>query len=253
VGLSGYVHEASGAPLYLLAGEDEVLYRVWAEPDQASLDALPEMYAAHGMTSEQVARGRRLTERTRRMLRLPPRTAVRTLADADELRLGPHTYRVIWTPGHSDHHMCLLRDDGILFAGDHILPSITPNIGWYPHGRPDPLGDYYASLAAVRDLPARLVLPGHGRPFAGLAARADALRDHHEERAEQIVAILADAPSPEGYSAMAVAEMLFGQRLHSDDDRRFALVESLAHLEHLRLASRAERVEDDGGKVYFRV
>ena len=104
----------------------------------------------------------------------------------------------------------------------------------------------------MRDLPARLVLPGHGRPFVDLAARADALRAHHEERGERITAILAGAATSRGYSAMAVAEKLFGQRLHGDDDRRFALVESLAHLEHLRLAGRARRVEDGEGRVYYR-
>lgn len=252
VGLAGYIHEASGAPVYLLTGEDDVLFRVWAER-QPAFDALGVMYAAHGMTPEQVTRSRKITERTRRMLRLPPRDSVRALANGDELRLGPHTYQIIWTPGHSDYHMCLLRDDGILIAGDHILPTITPNIGWYPYARPDPLGDYYASLANTRDLPAQLVLPGHGRPFADLAARVDALRAHHLERSEQIADILAAASPLEGQSAMAVAETLFGHRLRSEDDRRFALVESLAHLEHLRLAGRVESVADQAdGRVTYR-
>ncbi|HEU5438109.1 MAG TPA: MBL fold metallo-hydrolase [Ktedonobacterales bacterium] len=254
VGLAGYIHEASDAPVYLLTGEDDVLYRVWAEREPAAFDALGTMYAAHGMTPEQVTQSRKITERTRRMLRLPPHAAVRALADGDELRLGSHTYQIIWTPGHSDYHMCLLRDDGILVAGDHILPAITPNIGWYPHARPDPLGDYYSSLANVRDLPAHLVLPGHGRPFADLAARVDALHAHHQERSEQIAGILAAPPPPEGHNAMTVAETLFGQRLRSEDDRRFALVESLAHLEHLRLAGRVESIADgEDGRVKYRL
>lgn len=254
VGLAGYIHEASGAPVYLLTGEDEVLYRVWAERESAAFESLGTMYAANGMTPVQVMQSRKITERTRRMLRLPPRDAVRPLADGDELRLGPHIYQIIWTPGHSDYHMCLLRDDGILIAGDHILPTITPNIGWYPHARPDPLGDYYASLANVRDLPAHLVLPGHGQPFADLTARVDALRAHHQERSEQIADILAAAPPAEGHNAMTVAETLFGHRLRSEDDRRFALVESLAHLEHLRLAGRVESVaSDEGGRVTYRL
>jgi hypothetical protein len=44
--------------------------------------------------------------------------------------------------------------------------------------------------------------------------------------------------------------MLFGERLRNDDDRRFALVECLAHLEHLRLDGRIQRIERDELIVY---
>ena len=92
------------------------------------------------------------------------------------LALGDHRYQVIWTPGHSDYHLCLLRDDGLFIAGDHILPHITPNIGLYVGARPNPLADYFRSLERVAPLPART---GAARPwaaFAGLAERAAELR-----------------------------------------------------------------------------
>lgn len=254
IGLSGWVAAASGAPVTMLEGEDQALLRVWdpaggPEP----FEALSAMYAAHGLTPEQVGNVRAITERIRHVLRLPPREAVRTVRDGETLRLGTHDYRVIWTPGHSDHHMVLLRDDGLLLVGDHVLPHITPNIGWYPHNRPNPLQDYYESLAKVRDLPATLVLPGHGHPFADLAARTDELRAHHEERSSEVLAILAAAPGGVGVSAARVAQALFGDRLRNDDDRRFALVECLAHLEHLRLSGRASQIERDGTITYTAV
>ena len=72
-------------------------------------------------------------------------------------------WRVVATPGHADGHLCLVRD-GVLVAGDHLL-DISPAVGLYPHGDPDPLGDYLESLSARRVLAPRIVYPGHGEPI----------------------------------------------------------------------------------------
>jgi glyoxylase-like metal-dependent hydrolase (beta-lactamase superfamily II) len=248
IGLSGHIAAAAGAPVYLLAGEDRRMYDVWSSSRPEALAAVEAAYIANGMSPEEAAGGRKGTERTRRILRLPPPEAVRLLEDGGELRLGAHTYAILWTPGHSDYHLCLLRGDGLFIAGDHILPGITPNIGYYPGARPDPLGDYYSSLARVRDLPVRLVLPGHRLPFSDLGGRVDELRAHHHARSEAILTLV--ALRPEGMSAAAVAAAVFGDRLRDSDDRRFALVEMLAHLEHLRGQGVVARVERDGLTTY---
>ncbi len=247
VGLSGMIHDASGAPVYMLSGEDETLYTVWGAGESA-FAAVEHMYEENGLPAQYLLDAQAGVRRVRRMPRLAPREVVQTLADGETLRLGEHTYSVVWTPGHADHHMCLLRDDDVFFAGDHILPHITPNIGWYPNARPDPLRDYYASLARVRDLPARLVLPGHGRPFAGLAQRVDALRAHNEERGQRVRALLAASPS--GIDAGSIAADIFGVRLRTGDDWRFALVETLAHLEYLKHDGLAARDVREGHILY---
>lgn len=256
IGLSGLIHEASGAPVYMLAQEDEIMYHVWGEPNAAALRAAVATFAQHGLSLGERAADPRDTaahaasrEAARAVARpngfsLPPRDAIHTLTDGATLTLGRWRYQVIWTPGHSDYHMCLLREDGVFISGDHILPAITPNIGLYPEARPDPLADYYASLAKVRDLPARIVAPGHGLPFAGLAERADALREHHIERSGLIRGLV--ERQPEGATANEVASELFGARLRSVDDRRFALAETLSHLEHLRAQGLLHQERRDG-------
>lgn len=249
IGLSGLIQEAAGAPIYMLAGEDARMFDVWSPSNADTFAALGAMYAANGIEGDEVETARMSSVRTRRLLRLPRRETVRLLEDGDELRLGRHTYRVYWTPGHSDYHMCLLREDGLFVAGDHILPKITPNIGLYPYARPNPLRDYLASIQRVRDLPARLVLPGHGKPFTRLAERVDELREHHEERGEAVRGVLREHPG--GMHAAAVAADIFGPRLRTPDDHRFALVEMLAHLEYLRERGLAVRDERDG-RVTFR-
>ncbi len=247
IGLSGTVFAASGGPVYLLEGEDERLYGVWSADADATLTRVDEMYAANGLPEPLSTGAASATRKLRRILRLAPRDAVQTLTDEQELRLGSHSYRVLWTPGHSDYHLCLLRDDGVFFAGDHILPTITPNIGLYPQGRPNPLQDYLTSLDRVAPLSARIVLPGHGRPITGLAERAAALRAHHEGRSAAIRTLLAGAP--DGTNAATIAGTLFAGRLNTPDDWRFALAETLAHLEYLRIEGLAQR---DGHAGIFR-
>lgn len=246
IGLSGLIHRAAAAPVYMLAREDEDMYQVWGEPFSPALLATVRSFAEHGLVLEDNAADPRASSPgvLPPGFSLPPASAIRTVTDGEKLTLGHWSYQVIWTPGHSDYHMCLLRSDGVFIAGDHILPSITPNIGLYPNSRPDPLNDYYASLKRVRDLPARIVAPGHGLPFAGLAERADALREHHIERSAIIRGLV--ERQPEGCTANDIAGELFGDRLRSVDDRRFALAETLAHLEHLRAQGRAQIERQDG-------
>jgi glyoxylase-like metal-dependent hydrolase (beta-lactamase superfamily II) len=248
IGLAGDIHAAANAPVRLLAEEADNLFRIWDDPEMAGLRAANAMYATHGMPAESVASGMQGSARLRRLVHLPPRAAIAPLAAGAALRLAGHSYRVLWTPGHADHHLCLLRADGVLVAGDHVLPRITPNIGLYPNSRPNPLRDYFTSLAAVRDLPVRLVLPGHGRPFADLAGRVDELIVHHEERADEIVRLL--AARPEGATAFALAVELFGERLSAVEQQRFALAETLAHLEDLRERGLVHR-RDDVAPVLF--
>lgn len=248
IGLAGPIHAASGAPIHMLADEAERLFRVWGDPDLTALTQADTFLAANGMPTadlEQIARANRAV---RRAIHLPPEAAIRPLADDQSIRLAGMAYRAIWTPGHADYHLCLLREDGLFIAGDHILPRITPNIGLYPNARPNPLQDYLDSLVRVRDLPVRLALPGHGRPFTDLAGRVDELRAHHAERAEQTLALL--AAEPDGDDAYRLATALFAGRLRTPDDHRFAVAETLAHLEALRAEGRAERIERSDRVTY---
>ncbi|MBS7638717.1 MBL fold metallo-hydrolase, partial [Candidatus Bathyarchaeota archaeon] len=71
----------------------------------------------------------------------------RKVRDGDLIPLEGSTLEVFWTPGHSREHICLLETErGILFTGDHILPSITPHIGLRKLDGSDPLRDYLGSL-----------------------------------------------------------------------------------------------------------
>ena len=164
-----------------------------------------------------------------------PADASVQLDGAERIKVGRRTLRVEWTPGHSPGHVCLY-DEGerLLFAGDHILPELSPNIGLHPQSTPDPLHDYLAGLRRMAALAPARVLPAHGRPFDGAESRVGVLIAHHTRRFEQIVEIVT---SPEEKSAWQVALELWGPR-ENLYEKRLALQEGLAHLQALAVDGR---------------
>ena len=153
-------------------------------------------------------------------------------------------WRVIATPGHSDGHLSLHRGD-VLIAGDTLLTPITPAIGLYPESRPDPLGDYVDTLARLAELAPRISYGGHGIPVENPAERCAETIAHHEDRLDRTAAALGAEPRS-GYD---VSHDLFGHELPAIQ-RRFAVAETLSHLERLVSLGRAERGGDDRSVTY---
>jgi glyoxylase-like metal-dependent hydrolase (beta-lactamase superfamily II) len=133
----------------------------------------------------------------------------------------------------------------VLVAGDHLLAGITPAVGLYPESRPDPLADNLASLRRTVELAPRVVLPGHGEPILDAESRAAELLAHHAQRLEETEAALSPAPQT-GYEVLLA---LFGADL-APTQRRFAVAETLSHLEHLVAQARAARHEDGRSVSY---
>ncbi len=249
IGLVGVLQQATGAPLYLLDVEEPVARRVWVDDYAFRVRVVVEMLARHGVPAPWVEEaGRRLSGL--RDLVAPFRETV-TVRDGDVLDVDGFSARVLWTPGHSDGHMVLLDHGGRLFCGDHVLPEVSPNISLYPGARPDPLGDYLESLHKVRDLPARVALPGHGEPITRWTARVDELVEHHRTRLEAAYRCV----PPEGATAFQVAQRLFfdghpdGAGPH-DVPLPLAVGEAAAHLERLCRTGRLAR--EEGPPVVYR-
>ena len=159
------------------------------------------------------------------------------LDGAELVGMGNHTLRVEWTPGHSPGHVCLYEGlTGLLFAGDHVLPELSPNIGLHPQSTPDPLHDYLQGLKRMAALAPKLVLPAHGRPFSDIAGRVDALVSHHARRLDQILEIVGRQEK----SGWQVALELWGPR-ENLYEKRLALQEGLAHLQALAVEGRIEK------------
>jgi glyoxylase-like metal-dependent hydrolase (beta-lactamase superfamily II) len=142
---------------------------------------------------------------------------------------------VLDLPGHADGHIGLVRD-GVLVAGDHLLPDISPAVGRYADGRPDPLGAYLESLRRTVELAPDLALPGHGDPIDDPVGRALELIAHHRDRLDATAAALAGGPR----NAYDVSLTLFPGDL-DPSGRRFAVAETLAHLERLETEGKVVR------------
>jgi glyoxylase-like metal-dependent hydrolase (beta-lactamase superfamily II) len=153
-------------------------------------------------------------------------------------------WNVVELPGHADGHLGFLRD-GVLIAGDHLLDRISPAVGLYPDSRPDPLGDYLASLERTIELAPEIVYAGHGEPISNAAERARELIAHHRERLDDTAGALKN----KGRTAYEISLDVFGPEL-GPTQRRFAVAETLSHLERLVREGRAGRSGDDGTVTY---
>jgi glyoxylase-like metal-dependent hydrolase (beta-lactamase superfamily II) len=146
-------------------------------------------------------------------------------------RVGP--FEVIWTPGHARGHVCLYdRSARRLIAGDHVLPTITPHVGWEEDE--DALGNFLRSIDLVSRLDAVEVLPSHGDIFSNLGERCREIAVHHEWRCELVRrAVTEGARTPH-----EVVETLWqpGRFATSPFQYRFAIYEVMAHLRHLGIA-----------------
>jgi glyoxylase-like metal-dependent hydrolase (beta-lactamase superfamily II) len=162
------------------------------------------------------------------------------------LDLGGRTIDAISTPGHTQgHYVFADAGHGLLFAGDHVLPTITPSIGFEPKWVEQPLRDFLDSLAKVRALPDLRLLPAHGPVTESSHARIDELVVHHDHRLELCLAAVADGAR----TAWEVAGLIPWTRHERRRDELgpfdavLAAFETLAHLELLHLQDRVVRTE----------
>lgn len=251
VGLAGWLCERWGVRLWMTRGE-------WLFARTLSLDARPapppEATAhqrAAGWSEERLAAAAaKPWDFFARHVSPVPLSIVRMQA-GDDIRIGERNWQVVVGSGHSPEHACLVdpgsgsgagEAGGVMIAGDQVLPRITSNVSLSlsePEG--DPLGDWLASIAHLRQLPADLlVLPSHGEPFTGLHARLDALGDGHRGRLDALHEHLAQPRR-----AVDCFRILFGRAI---DDSVYGLAtgEALAHLRRLEVEGRALREVRDG-------
>jgi glyoxylase-like metal-dependent hydrolase (beta-lactamase superfamily II) len=226
----------TGAPVYQGALDLEQATLVWGSENWPEVTA--EWFHRHGVppevTDELLAQG----SYYKAFIRLAEDT--RAVEAGDRL----DGWELIAAPGHADGQLVLLKD-GVLVAADHLLDRISPTVGLWPRSRPDPLGDYLGALERTIALEPRLALPGHGEPIDDPVGRARQLIEHHRERLDATEAALGTEPRT-GYE---VSFPLFGADL-KPAARRFAVAETLSHLERLLREGRAARHEDDRSVTY---
>ncbi|MCC7371094.1 MAG: MBL fold metallo-hydrolase [Chloroflexi bacterium] len=175
------------------------------------------------------------------------------LEEGYEIHSGNHTFRVVWTPGHTNGHICLYDEERrTLMTGDHVLDPISPNVSLAREYLGNPLGQYLKSLRKVGELDADLVLPAHGDPFHSISRRVRELLEHHDEREAEVLESVKHGACT-GYQVAAALPWTRRRRKLSElglGQQRMALTETLAHLEELRVRGLVHR-ERRGDVLYF--
>jgi glyoxylase-like metal-dependent hydrolase (beta-lactamase superfamily II) len=172
-----------------------------------------------------------------------------TLYGGETVFTGTYGLEVIWTPGHSIGHICLYEPKNqILFAGDHILPKITPSVGYHTQSGDNPLGDYLHALGKLEHLAVQKVLPAHEDIFSDLQGRIAEIVEHHKERSEEIGQVISKGSE----SAYEISSRITWNVKDSDWEnmpplsKRLAVMETLAHLEYMRWGGRVRKtIRDD--------
>lgn len=95
--------------------------------------------------------------------------------------------RALLTPGHVGNHVCfLLEDEGLLFAGDHIMQGTTVVI-IPPSGD---MSDYIASLQTLANYPIAAIAPAHGQLIFEPQRELERLIRHRLLREAKVVSVM---------------------------------------------------------------
>jgi glyoxylase-like metal-dependent hydrolase (beta-lactamase superfamily II) len=159
------------------------------------------------------------------------------LGDGDVVRAGTLNLTALYTPGHSNDHLCFhLAEDGAIFTGDLVLGQGSSMVT-YPEGD---VAAYLRSLDRLAALRPRVLYPGHWDPVADAMGKIEEYRRHRLEREAQVLAEVRRGPG----TAPELTGRVYGQL----DDKLMVAAE-------MTLRAHLRKLVDDGavrekGEVY---
>lgn len=250
LGNAAWLAERFGCTVTMTHGEFMTAHALIGEQTGYAQADMRALFARHGMAGDHLEALAARGNHYRRGVPEAPHAFARII-DGDSVVLGGARFRVIPGYGHSTEHAALASaDERVLISGDMLLPRISTNVAVGPaEPDADPVARFLDSISAFLALPPdTLVLPSHGPPFRGIAARVSQLRAHHAMRLDELHRHLVAAGIPQ--SAHDVIPVLFRRQLDVHQ-RFFAIGEAIAHLNRLWHSGRATRQIAPDGAVRF--
>ncbi|MCH8009369.1 MAG: MBL fold metallo-hydrolase [Chloroflexi bacterium] len=249
-GLAGKIKEVCGAEVIVHQRERDFIRSRYRQPAQL-LERMANWLIENGVPEDEMPDMQQSSMPARAfVVPVDPDTV---LWGGETLDFGVYRLEVYWTPGHSPGHMCFYeRAQRVLFTGDHVLPTVTPNVSLHPQQQGNPLGDYLASLERLMPLEVEEVLPAHEHSFPDLQGRLREIIEHHDTRLDEMLAIVGD----DGATAYDVASGIIWTtgtfQSFSHWTRRAAISETLAHLEYMVYQGRLHQTKENGINRYER-
>ncbi|HET7657792.1 MAG TPA: MBL fold metallo-hydrolase [Bacillales bacterium] len=243
-GCAGYLQRKTGARVSMSEIDADSGIHVWEED---FILKIRQNYVLAGVPEETAVQ---MTSNTKEFTsKVTPYPKIdHYFKEGDLVQFGRYSYEVLFAPGHSDGLVVLYcKEKNILLSTDHILPKITPNIAYWFHGIENPLAVYMESLKKIRKLDIDFVIPCHGRPFHNANERIDEILEHHRKRVESTLYNIG-----KGSDIYSVCRRLFNKPLNIHETR-FALGETIAHLEYLRHRGEVKREMGDTCWLYKRI
>lgn len=167
------------------------------------------------------------------------------LRGGEHLRAGDRELEAVHTPGHTAGHLCFYEgEEGLLFSGDHLMRTITPNPELYcppRRGQITGLPQFIDSLRLIGELHATCAYPGHGRFIEDVRGRVDMNIFHHLRRLEKTKEAVRNGCR----TVWEVSQYLFPQIKGAPPgvDHFLAMKEALGHLVMLEERGELERID----------
>jgi glyoxylase-like metal-dependent hydrolase (beta-lactamase superfamily II) len=179
------------------------------------------------------------------------------ISDGGRLAFRDRTLEVLHRPGHSPSDTVFWdAERQLLIGGDHLIKHISsnplvarplalpgepvPSPAEAAANRPQALRTYQASLAKTREMPARIVLSGHGDPVTDHVALVDERTGMTARRAGKIHGLLSERP----LTAYEIAQRMWGNVAVTQ--AFLTISEVLGHLDLLVDEGRVREHDDDG-------
>lgn len=251
IGLAGWFQSEYGAEL-LTTRTAWLMARMLVLDEQDS--PLPETLAfwrGAGMDPEIYAQ--RVAERPFNFADVvaPLPLGFRRLVEGQTLRLAGRDWVVHMGHGHAPEHATLWDTRGeLVIGGDQLLATISPNLGVYAtEPMADPVADWMETCTRLQGYatPDQMILPGHKLPFTGIPTRLRQMIENHHGALERLRKHLVSPQSAHGCFAP-----LFKRKI-GPGEYGLALVEAMAHLNHLYHLGEVTRVQDDKDAWLFQM
>uniref|UniRef100_T1GBP7 Beta-lactamase-like protein 2 homolog n=1 Tax=Megaselia scalaris TaxID=36166 RepID=T1GBP7_MEGSC len=130
---------------------------------------------------------------------IPENIKIYPLIDGQEFSVDGASMKVLYTPGHTSDHVCLLME-GIIFSGDCILGEGTAVF--------EDLFEYMKSLEHLLKIDASKIYPAHGNIIPEAKQKIEFYIAHRKQREEDILKVFNANPSQK-YSAMDLVKIIY--------------------------------------------